>query len=825
MRQRSRGRHRSGRWAAYLLGAFAVVAPQLLGGGTELTQLVIVVAGAAVALCCAFVLPRTGTALGTVPLAAVGACTAALWTLIQALPIPCAWSGWAQPERAQLTRALLDLRAIDAARCSLSLSPGSTLSQVGLAATLAALLLSATLAARAGYRRPLLNAVALSSVTMAVVALAHAIADAETVFGLYRPQQARPQFLLAPLMNENHLAGHISLGFPLCLAFASSHRRLEGKILWWTAAMVTLASGLLTLSRGGVGALAFGCVGYLLMEWRNHSTGRKSAFPAATFGAALVCVAVGFLFSADLVAKQFEPHEGSLHKLGVALRVGRLAAEHPWVGIGRGALGDVSAGIIVQNRRLMFAENFAIQWLVEWGAPMALAIGAAFCGSFIKLRLKQRADRALACGVFALILQNLVDFSLELAGVASVAAVALGVLVSRERPTLRHDWFQQRLRARSVLVGAAAAAVMSVVVSAPWLTVYAHTGVQQKIAAEIAGSEPAAQVRGQLSDAFAYYPLDPAFLVLGSALAVRDAAPDAPRWLNLAFASADGWAAPHLQSAVFLERRGNLDQAAIEYGLAVELDASLQGASCEFLKRHPSPALTWTITRPGAPSEQVLRESMVDCLIQDHHWASASKALEPLLERYPTSEYGNRRSVLAAANLGEPQLALQRARSMVRKLPRSAVAHSTLMEVLLQQTAPTEALQIAAEAPVLIRESQAVLVQEARAAAMMRDEGRLVQVLDLLLARYGTAREARSGLLVFASQQFSVAGNHLAALSRAQGAYALSGDPALLELAHDAAIKAGLLSAALRTAAELCNVGHRGRVFCGQKGPAGPIPR
>src|SRR5687768_13940837 len=88
-----------GWWAAYLMAGFVIVAPQLLGGATESTQLAILTVGAAVATCCAITVRGSNEALGFVPWAFWAALVAALWTLLQAVPLPCSWVEWAQPER------------------------------------------------------------------------------------------------------------------------------------------------------------------------------------------------------------------------------------------------------------------------------------------------------------------------------------------------------------------------------------------------------------------------------------------------------------------------------------------------------------------------------------------------------------------------------------------------------------------------------------------------------------------------------------------------------------------------------------------------------
>lgn len=814
---------KEGVWAAYLLAGFVVLAPQFLGGATASTHLTILSLGALVTACCAFAFRGSAGRLGSVPFAAYGAMLAAAWTLAQALPLPCSWLGWAQPERTLVGQSLTALGMLDAPSCSLSLSPGSTWVALSLAAALPGLILSATIATRAGHRRVIVVGVGLGSLAMACVALAHAVVDAQSVFGLYTPTYARGQLLLAPLMNPNHLAGHIALGLPVCIALAQTSEGADSRMMWWAASAVAFLGGLLSLSRAGAAVLIAGSGAYLVLDFRARRGRGMSLRSTLLFVAgAASCTALGVYFAMDLIARQFTAVESPWHKVRVALKLGELAWGHPWAGIGRGALGDVSARAVLKNSRFLFAENIAIQWVLEWGFPMALAIAGLFLASFVRLRLPQRSERALGCGLIALIVQNLLDFSLELAGVACVAAAAVGILVAREEEERIRLPSIRRLRARTTLVGAALAAIACLALTAPWQTTWARAELQTGIQTKLRDGAPAGEIKPLLRRAFVGHPLDPTFLVLASALAVRDQDPASPKWLNLAFEAAPGWAGPHLEAATYLEQLGRLNQAAIELGLAVSLNPSQSSRVCAFLRRHPTAELAWLATPLDVPRERESREAAVDCLIQQRLWVEAERALLQLAERFPHSEYALRRLVTTAANQGNKSLALTRAEAMTRALPDSAVGVAGLAELLSALGRAGDALRWIDAAPAGARMTQEVLIAEATAAAQLSDEQRLESSLNRLLAAFGTTTQSRSSLMVFASQRLSIVGNHVGALSKARTAYDLSGDPNALELAHKAALEAGLVTAALRTAAELCNVGHRGRAFCGEK-PTSPI--
>ncbi|MDB4990628.1 MAG: hypothetical protein JWN04_5806, partial [Myxococcaceae bacterium] len=277
--------------------AVSVVAPQLLGGGTPATELAILVVALAVCAWSTIALHAMNSSLGRAPLALIGAGIATLWTLLQTLPLPCSWIAKLDPGRAHILRELAAMPSLEAPSCTLAWSPGSARTSLALAATLTTVLLTAVALARAGQRKLLMRGVAFSSVVMSVVALAHTVVRADRVFGIYLPEQARHSWLLAPLLNPNHLAGHLALGFPLCLALALSSKRVDVRAVWLGVSFMVLTTGLFTLSRGGAAALVFGGGGYLLVLFAQNRRRQASAAPRQWLGAAIAAAATFALAS------------------------------------------------------------------------------------------------------------------------------------------------------------------------------------------------------------------------------------------------------------------------------------------------------------------------------------------------------------------------------------------------------------------------------------------------------------------------------------------------------------------------------------------------
>jgi len=698
------------------------------------------------------------------------------------------------------------------------LAPGSTWTALGLASAILAVLLASVGVARAGYDRLLLKSVALSSVTMAVVAIAHASLGATQVFGIYQPRLAKPGLLLAPLLNANHLAGHLALGLPLCVAMMLRATTLDGSLGWGAATMMVTAAGLLTLSRGGIAALLTGAAAFLLVQGWAWSKNRRTN-PRPLFGllAAVVCIGFGALLFLDDVLPEFGTRPEGIDKLHVPLELSELLRSYGIAGIGRSALGDVSVSILPWNARVLYTENLPTQWWIEWGIPCGTLIMACFVASLLRSDARQRLQLGMLCGLLALIAQNLVDFSLELPGVAMTASVGLGALLKNERAPRRI----KLPSLRAALAPAAGLTMVAILFALPWLTWKGReTAIQ---ALNDAAARRDGSFESLLADALAGYHQDPVFTLLASGRAVANRTPKAGAWLNLVMQRAPGWASPHLQAAVWLEGFNRLDQAALELSLAVDRDSAFsRTAMCEFISRHPQVDLIWQAApSPSHPRRCMILDGLAHCLVKQVGIDQApTESLSSMLEECPDA-------TLVRAHLIEQALRTQQAERAIdlalaaRPHADLAEATSVLANVYLRLGRPEDADKILREAPKDVRNSVEWLKLAARVATSFKREADLAHAIDALLARHSPTSKARSEWHLFASALFATFGDPTKALSHANAAYAIHPAPTALEQVHRSALAAGVLPAALKAANELCRTRYAGGRYCP---PASRVP-
>jgi hypothetical protein len=795
----------------------AIVAPQLLGGATPRTELAILVLACLVCAWAAVALYGTRRPLGAVPAAGLAGFVATAWTGLQLVPLPCGWFDSGEL-RLHALNELAALGALDAPVCAVSWAPGSTRAALAATAVLSAVFLSTVAIARGGQRDVLVRGIALSSVAMALVAVAHTVLKLERVFEWYTPQQAHPPILLAPLLNPNHLAGHLALGFPGCLAVALKTRRVDARIAWLALSFVVLTCGLLTLSRGGVVALWLGGGIYLLAYLRRQRENARGELQYTSqrvlgvLATAVVLVAAASYFAAGRLAREFA--EADATEKIVALRnFLPIVKEHPLTGVGRGALVDASARVVPGFVRTPYAEDLPLQWALEWGVPLTIALAALVLASLLSLRLRRNAELALASGLVALGAQNLVDYSLELVGVGCVAAVALGALLSRESPRTSAVARLPQIPLRGACSGAAAVALGAMLLAAEPLSTSSRPELSTSLLRSL-GKDAAAFERAQLVAA-RLYPLDPLLVTIGAAGAVRADAPMAPRWLNLAMEIAPSWAGPHLQAAYFLERKGYLMQSAFETRLAFERNPAEVWATAEgFIKRHPSAVFADEMLPARSEHRQWIAESLATTMFQSASRAQTELFVHHTLELFPSSATANWLNVELALAEGDPQEALERSMRMLERCPDAARGNATVIRSLVHAGNADEALRRYFSLPPALRADREVLLQALQAAGADRNRPAIDQLAEELFARYGGTAGAREGVHWHVSVQLERAGDLAQALSHAQRVYELSNDPVALERVHALAQKIGVVQVALRAATELCHVGHRREVYC-----------
>jgi tetratricopeptide (TPR) repeat protein len=182
-------------------------------------------------------------------------------------------------------------------------------------------------------------------------------------------------------------------------------------------------------------ALALGFVLFTWLLTRRSETleDRRSNVPAL-IGATIAVPRAGLAWKYTEWLREFTGTEedplGFGGKLAAMRDAGPLIADHPLLGIGRGSYGSVYPAYKTAAHQLTYThpENVAVQLLADWGVVLgAAAIVLLFW--IIASRIRHARNVAVLgamIGVGALALQNLVDFSLEIPGVAIPVAAILG---------------------------------------------------------------------------------------------------------------------------------------------------------------------------------------------------------------------------------------------------------------------------------------------------------------------------------------------------------------------------------------------------------------
>lgn len=814
MRHRTSRTSTASRGPAWAVGAFVVLCPQVLGGATPIAQLAISVLALLACTYVSFGLKGIRRNLGVPPVAGLAMMVVWVWSAIQVVAVPCSWVAWLAPDRASTVMEAHALANAGKALCTISAAPGATRAALPLSVGAAMCLFAGVALGRAGHREFLALAVAVSTLLMACVALAHTAFQSQTVFGIYAPQHSHPA-LLAPLLNENHLAGFMALGFPVCLALGLTSTRLDHRLLWLAGAFIVATVNLFTTSRGGAGALGLAGGAYLLAHFTRGSAERAIPWRRTTVAVGAILIAGSTYLGGDLIASQFARGGTDTSKISNTLEFSKLLPAYMWLGMGGGALGDLSPTLSALRGHAIWAENIAIEKALNWGLPVFFVTAALFGISLRRFRPAGRIDVAAACGLGALLVQNLVDFSLELPGIGFVAAVLLGSLLSSERPySLPRDHANSllnRISLRNALPASAACMAATLAFAGPTLTSESRQHLHSRLEASLRAG--ALDRTSALPRAVRHYPYDPVVALMAATDSVRSNSHHPLRALNLALALAPHWSASHIQAAYYLEKLERLDQAAVELSLAANANVNDASAQlCGFLHRHPAAELAFAAAASGSAREASLVAGL-NCL-----WAfrpdEGEKLAKKILTEYPQLLSAQKVLVEAAVSQKRRDSAIVGAKELIRDHPRSPVAWSTNIRVLAQLDRPDLALEAYDRLLAPLRGDADVMQASAEAAVRAGDEHRLEQIISELLVRHGSTVEKRVRLEAFASNAFSRIGDSMQALARAQTAYELSGAPEMAELAYHAAVQAGITNVALKLASELCAVKHQARQFC-----------
>ena len=354
-------------------------------------------------------------------------------------------------------------------RHGLSINPTATWLGLGCFAAFAILMLgtaralgSASLRALAGGCVVLGPALALAGIVQSGL-YARDPNPSLKVYGVWQPINTG-SLPFGPLINRNHFAGAMLLLLPVTLGYFSSlvARGMRGvkptfrdRLLWFSspdaskvilvgvAAAVMTLSLVLTLSRSGITGLLVALAIAAVFVIRRQARGSRRRVLLA-YILLLVVLSLGWA-GIDAILARFSTASGAFFggRLVAWKDAWRIFKDFPFFGTGLNTYGY--ATLFYQDptlpRHYVEAHNDYLQLLAEGG--LLLALPAALCifllGREIRLRFKEGRDDTTTywlrvgatTGLVAVALQEVVEFSLQIPGIAALFAVIAAIAIHR----------------------------------------------------------------------------------------------------------------------------------------------------------------------------------------------------------------------------------------------------------------------------------------------------------------------------------------------------------------------------------------------------------
>ena len=396
------------------------------------------------------------------PAIALGTVIAA--ALIQLAPLPLPTLEAVSPSTTQVLRQIdpaLAAGLID--RHPLSIRPGLTLTAAGLLAcwSLAALG-SARLFSRTGAVG-FVQTLTVIGVLVALVGIVQAPLFTGTIYGFWRPLNEGNPF--GPFVNRNHFAGWMLMAIPTTLglwigSLAQVQARLRpearARLLWlstpeasrlllYGAAILTMGVALLmTMSRSGMVALAAAAMALSLVAVRRQPTWTRRLATIAGSVAA-VALLISWVGLGRIEDRFVQETDGATTRLGAWSDAWQVVRDFPLAGTG---LNTYGVATLLYQRHEMFhhyaqAHNDYLQLAAEGGMLLIVPVVAA--GVAIILAIRRRFAEASGArtfwiragavtGLFAVGVQELFEFSLQMPGNALLFAVLCGIALHRPWP-------------------------------------------------------------------------------------------------------------------------------------------------------------------------------------------------------------------------------------------------------------------------------------------------------------------------------------------------------------------------------------------------------
>jgi tetratricopeptide (TPR) repeat protein len=526
-----------------------------------------------------------------------------VYSLIQSIPLPPAWVQVLSPVAARTWADAYALTGTDLGHYrSLSVDPSaSRVEALKWLAYASIFVASARLAREKGGNRGLAIVVG-AALTGGVLSVVHGLAGISEWFYVYKPQFAYPQWAPAPLLNPNNFAGYLNLA--LVSGMGLFFARKPPLPRWMSAFSIILLAALviLTGSRGGVLALIVGFaasgVAFRIQQVRAQSRGGVAVptwIPIASVGIAATTLAV--IGANEPVWQQLLDETTS--KLRIIEYSKAIVADHLWIGVGRGAFGTAFSAYRQElgDSIAHYAENFVVQWIVEWGLPVAILGLLGLVATMWKTRhtfTRSPQQTAAILAVIVLLLQNLVDLGTEIPSIAFAAFSLLGTAYGTSEYVLKRKQ-SGAAQPKGNVRASAATGVLAIhaFASIGLIVLVAKTAATDVIdqraalAEELTGlvgkskGDPGfAALRQKVTAQLLRFPADPHIPLLG-ALLTRESGKSPFTWLNQALRRDRLNARAHLLLADTLAARGAMSQSLLELKMTAKYSPALVGPAAD----------------------------------------------------------------------------------------------------------------------------------------------------------------------------------------------------------------------------------------------------
>lgn len=522
------------------------------------------------------------------------------YTALQMLPLPVSLLRVIAPASVEVLELSLAGAGGMPGWHPISLDPGATLLETLKIGTCAlAFIVAHNYYCRRRRRERLLVALVAGGVVATLLGFVGAVVAPGRPLMLYVPDAGRTSGLIATsFVNPNHGSAFLSLCALISVGLAVMARDLQQRVLLGLGGVLLGAGVFLTLSRGGILALAFGLgvLALLLVLPAPVREDRPRSAAALVPGALALILALSGWLAFEAIVSEFRhvvPELSSnLGKISLWSPGLSMALANPWVGVGRGAFAATFtrylAGEMPRTVTYTHLENQYLHLPAELGFPIGAGLILASAVALYLWFKRSRRDpqaAALAAGFLALGGHALLDFNLETLGVALPAAILAGLLSAGDRggstgeeplpassrPTREHN----RGKVRTGAVAGAALILLVVTIRAvAWPSPSAAQDLHAISATVQKGSQPE-QVMRAVKDAIRRHPADAVFPLVAGRLLLHGGRPESLAWLNRATFLYPGSPQVHLDTAGALQRFGRRRQALFEYRLSLENGAPI----------------------------------------------------------------------------------------------------------------------------------------------------------------------------------------------------------------------------------------------------------